>query len=168
MVITVIQCVEHASVPQLVQFHQPRVTKLLENVHVCPTLEVPSVTSALLDFMPIQHVFHADATQLAPLARPVARQMVNVAANQVSKEDNAINVSQDFTGFQIARDVSATQPAQSLAQQGLIVVPQVMAYVLVKTTSKEKNAQNVNTASLICKLPILMAAQIVDAAELEH
>ena len=84
------------------------------------------MTSALLDFMPIQHVSLADATQLVPLAPPVARQMVNVVANQVSKEDNAINVSQDFTGFRIAKDVSATQPVQSLAQQGLIVVPQVM------------------------------------------
>ena len=99
-------------------------TKLLANVHVCPTLEAPNATSVLLDIMPIQHATLAVATQLVLLAPPVARQMVNVVANRVFKEDNAINVNQDFMGFQIARDVSATQPVQSLDQQALIVVPQ--------------------------------------------
>ena len=108
----------------LAQSHQLPATNLLANVLVCQTSEVPSATNVWQVSTAIRHAFHAGVIQSARLVPPAVHLMVSAVVGYSFKEDNAINASQGFMVFRIAKDANATLPARSRAQEGSIVVLQ--------------------------------------------
>ena len=95
-------------------------------MRVGQTLEAPNATSVWRATTAIRHAFLAGVILLVRLVPLAVHLMASAVVGYSFKGDNAINASQGFMAFRIARDVNATLLAQNPAQEGLIVVLQAM------------------------------------------